>query len=120
MRIGQNRIGKALGIVAPNYHQDKNFNCQIDNRIPYKADYFGHKLQIDLKEKLVIYGVVHVVAIDGHSRFIAAGTTMTVKNNVKVCKNIYWKQKFSAFLKLDSHLPKKLFLFASMKALHQK
>ena len=90
MRIGQNRIGKAFATVAPNYRQRRrNGTATLVNPIPYRADYFGHKLHIDQNDKLVMYGVVHVVAIDGHSRFIVAGTTMPTKNNVKIYKNIY-------------------------------
>ena len=36
-----------------------------------------------------MYGVVHIVAIDGHSSFIVAGTRMQVKNNVKIYKYIF-------------------------------
>ena len=90
MRIGQNRIGKALATVAQNYYQRRRTTtARLINPIPYRADYFGHKLHIDQNEKLVMYGVVHVVAIDGHSRFIVAGTTMPVKNNVKIYKYIH-------------------------------
>jgi len=35
------------------------------NPVPYHADYFGHKLHIDQNEKLVMYGVTHVTAVDG-------------------------------------------------------
>ena len=90
MRIGQNRICKALATVAPNYDQRRRTATAIlINPIPYRADYFGHKLHIDQNEKLVMYGVVHVVATDGHSRFIVAGTTMPIKNNVKIYKYIH-------------------------------
>ena len=90
MRIGQNRIGKAFATVAPNYHQRRRTtNARLINPIPYRADYFGHKLHADQNENLVMYGVVYVVAIDGHSRFIVAGTAVPVKNNVKICKYTY-------------------------------
>ena len=90
MRIGQNRIDKALATVAPNYHQRRRTaTARLINPIPYRADYFGHKLHIDQNDKLVMYGVVHGVAIDGYSRFIVAGTTMPIKNNVKIYKYIY-------------------------------
>ena len=89
-RIGQNRIGKTLAIGAPNYHQRKGTTtARLTNPIPYRADYFGHKLYIDQVEKLVMYNFVHVVAINGHSHFIVAGTTMPLKNNVKICKKTY-------------------------------
>ena len=90
MGIGQNRIGKALATVAPNYHQRRRTTTTRSiNPIPYTADYFGHKLHFDQNEKLVMYGVVHVVAIDGHSHFIVARTTMPIKNNVKIYIYIY-------------------------------
>ena len=90
MRIGQNRIGKALATVAPNYHQRRRtIIARSINPIPYRADYFGHKLHVDQNEKLIMYGVVHMVAIDGHSHFIVAGTTMPIKNNVKIYMYIY-------------------------------
>ena len=58
-------------MAAPQYHQRCQTNtARLTNPIPYKADYFGHKLQIDQNEKLVIYGVTHVTATDGHSRFV--------------------------------------------------
>ena len=59
------------------------------NPIPYRADYFGHKLHIDQNEKLVMYEVTRVAAIDGHSRFVVAGTTMPVKNNLTIYREIY-------------------------------
>ena len=90
MRIGQNKIDKALAAVAPNYHQRRRTTTvRLINPIPYRADYFVHKLHVDQNEKLVMYGVVDVVAIDGHSCFIVAGTTMLIKNNIKIYKYIY-------------------------------
>ena len=45
MRISQNRIGKALATVAPNYHQRRRTTtARLINPILYRADYFGHKL----------------------------------------------------------------------------
>ena len=38
--------------------------------MPYRADYFSHKLHIKQNEKLEMYGVTYVTAIDGHSRMI--------------------------------------------------
>ena len=40
---------------------------QQTNPIPYQAEYFGHKLHLDQNEKLAMYGVTHVCAIDGYS-----------------------------------------------------
>jgi len=38
------------------------------NPVPYRANYFGEKLHFDQNEKLVTYGVTHVLAVDGYSR----------------------------------------------------
>ena len=52
------------------------------NPSPYYAKYMGHKLHIDQNEKLVMFGVTHVLAIDGFSSMSVAHSTMPVKNNV--------------------------------------
>ena len=38
--------------------------------MPYRVDYFSHKLHIKQNEKLEMYGVTYVTANDGHSRMI--------------------------------------------------
>ena len=40
------------------------------NTVPYQAAYSGHKLHMDQNEKLAMFGVTHVVAIDGFSSCI--------------------------------------------------
>ena len=88
--IWDKRIGKALQRVAPPYHQRRsNDTARMLNPIPYRADYFGHKLHVDQNEKVAMYGVTHVAAIDGHSRYVVAITTMPVKNNKKIYTDIY-------------------------------
>ena len=87
--IAEKRVGVALSMVSPRYTaQRRTSTTRAVNPIPYRADYFGHKLHIDHNERLVIYGVTHVVAIDGHSRFVVAGTTMPVKNNLTIYREI--------------------------------
>ena len=82
VNISQRRISTALQMAAPQYHQRRQTNtARLTNPIPYKADYFGHKLHIDQNGKLVMYGVTHVTAIDGHSRFVLCEVKMPVKNN---------------------------------------
>ena len=49
--------------------------------VPYLDDCFGHKMNFCQNEKLMMNGVAHPKAIDGHSRFITI-YTMSVKNNV--------------------------------------
>ena len=59
------------------------------NSVPYRADYFGHKLHVNQNEKLEKYGVVHIVAIDGHSRYITFGAAMPRKNNKVIYAEVY-------------------------------
>lgn len=40
-------------------------------------------------EKLEMYGVVHVVAIDGHSHFITCGAAMPMKSNKVIQAEAY-------------------------------
>ena len=77
-------------MVSPGYRaQRRSSITRAVNPIPYKADYFGHKLHIDQNEKRVMYGVTHVAAVDEHSRFVVAGTTMPIKNNLTNYREIY-------------------------------
>ncbi|KAA0706776.1 hypothetical protein E1301_Tti019738 [Triplophysa tibetana] len=59
------------------------------NPVPYSAEYMGHKLHIDQNEKMVMFGVTHVVAVDGYSRKIVGHSTMPVKNNLTIYQNVY-------------------------------
>ena len=88
--VSETRIGKALSFVSPGYTQHRRTTThRAVNPIPYRADYFGHKLHVDQNEKLAMYGVTHVAAIDGHSRYVVAVWTMPVKNNVTIYEKIY-------------------------------
>lgn len=90
LQVGHNRVGRALASVAPQHHERRrNDTARMVNPIPYRADYFGHKIHYDQNEKLVMYGVTHVIAIDGHSRFIVGNSTMPVKNNRIIYDEIY-------------------------------
>ncbi|KAK0132633.1 hypothetical protein N1851_032501 [Merluccius polli] len=59
------------------------------NPVPYHAEYMGHKIHFDQNEKLVMFGVTHVVAVDGFSSKIIAHTTMPVKNNLTIYQEVY-------------------------------
>ena len=90
MDVGERRVNESLKILFPCHHEKrKNGTAKKLNPIPYRADYFGHKLHIDQNEKLVNYGVTHVAAIDGHSRFVVAGTSMPIKNNLLIYEDVY-------------------------------
>ena len=88
--IGQNCTGGALAKVHPGNHRKRqNKSARQTNPIPYRADYFSHKLHLDQNEKLIMYGVTHVVAIYGHSRFVVAACTSPIKNNILIFDQIY-------------------------------
>ena len=59
------------------------------NPIPYYAQYFGHKFHVDQNEKLAMFGVTHVIAIDGYSSKIVGWSTMPVKNNLVIYDEVY-------------------------------
>jgi hypothetical protein len=59
------------------------------NPHPYFAEYFGHKLHIDQNEKVVMFGVTHVAAVDGYSRKIVGFITLPVKNNVEIYTHLF-------------------------------
>ena len=88
--IGQNSVGAALAKVYPGNHRKRqNKSEKQTNPILYRADYFGHKLHLDQNEKLVMYVVTPVVAIDGHNRFVVAASTSPIKNNILIYDQIY-------------------------------
>ena len=94
-KIGERRVGTMLRNVAPHYHNRRvHDTARLLNPIPYRADYFGHKLHIDQNEKLVMYGATHIAAIDGHSRFVVACATMPIKNNEAIYEQVY---RFGSF-----------------------
>ena len=55
--IAEKRVGVALSMVSPRYTAQRRTSItRAVNLIPYRADYFGHKLHIDQNERLVMYG----------------------------------------------------------------
>ena len=90
LSVGQTRVGNALATVCPRNHQQRRKGpFRQVNPIPYRADCFGHKMHFDQNGKLVMYGVTHVVTVDGHSRFIAGAYTMPMKNNLVTYEEIF-------------------------------
>jgi len=88
--FSETNVGKLLPLINPRNHQRRrNGTACLMNPVPYRADYFGHKLHIDQNEKLAMYGVTHVAATDGHSRFIVSHTIMPIKNNLTIYDEIY-------------------------------
>lgn len=90
IRAGQRQIAEVLPSVCRHYHQQRlNRAEQQINPIPYTASYFGHKLHIDQNEKLVMFGVTQITAVDGFSNMVVGFVTMPVKNNVEIYKELF-------------------------------
>jgi hypothetical protein len=52
-------------------------------------EYFGRKLHLDQNEKLVMFGMTHVIAVDGYSGKVVAKSTMAVKNNLVIYDEVF-------------------------------
>ena len=90
IRVSEQRVGEALKVVNPTHHSERQHGLVRHlTPVPYQADYFGHKIHIDQNEKMVMFGVTHVGAIDGYSRRIVGFVTMPVKNNLEIYKHLY-------------------------------
>ena len=61
----------------------------IVNLVPYRANYYGEKLHFGQNEKLVMYGVTHVLAVDGYSRKIVGFVTMPRKNPITIYYTLF-------------------------------
>ncbi|KAF3843124.1 hypothetical protein F7725_001973 [Dissostichus mawsoni] len=70
------------------YHADRYRRLRNLIPVPYSAEYMGHKLHIDQNEILVMYGVTHVLAVDGFSSNIVSHSTMPVKNNLTIYQEV--------------------------------
>ena len=85
IHVSQARIAAALHHVAPNQYSARRYGVtQRHNPTPYRASYCGEKLHCDQNEKLNMYGVTHVLAIDGFSRKIIRCITLPVKNPIAI------------------------------------
>ena len=81
VQVSQSRLAASLERVAPiQYAARRHETNRMLNPLPYRARYFGEKLHLDQNEKCVMFGVTHVVAIDGNSRKIVGFITIPKKN----------------------------------------
>ncbi|XP_032365446.1 uncharacterized protein LOC116680976 [Etheostoma spectabile] len=49
----------------------------------------GHKVHLDQNEKLAMFGVTHVLAIDGFSKKVVGHSTMPIKNNLAIYEDVF-------------------------------
>ena len=92
IRVGEQRVGESLRRVHPAYSSARRRNTARQlNPVPYRADYFGHKVHVDQNEKLVMFGVTHICGIDGYSGKIVGFITMPIKNCVEILTNFLCK-----------------------------
>nr|XP_023675706.1 uncharacterized protein LOC111848157 [Paramormyrops kingsleyae] len=89
IKASEGRVGKVLRSIHQPYHNARQQGARNLNPIPYKAEYMGHKIHLDQNEKLVMFGVTHVMAVDGFSKKVVGHTTMPVKNNIVIYEDVY-------------------------------
>ena len=90
INISEVNVGKSLKTVQPGYHLARcTATARLMNPVPYHADYFGHKLHVDQNEKLVMYGVTHIGAVDGFSGKIVGFISMPIRNIVEIYAHLY-------------------------------
>lgn len=86
-RVAEQRIGESLHRVDPVHHTiRRNLTIRSINPRIYIADYFGQKLQ---NEKITMFGVTHVCAIDGFSNKIVGFVSMPIKSNEVIYEKLY-------------------------------
>ncbi len=85
IQVSQTRLAASLRRVAPVQYRARNYDTyRMLNPIPYRARHYGEKIHLDQNEKLVMYGITHVLAVDGYSRKIVGFITLPVKNAIAI------------------------------------
>ena len=83
LHLEVNKVGQALKWVNPQNHREwQTSTTRHLNPIPYYAEYFGHKLHLDQNKKLIQYGMMEVIAVNGYSSFIMTKAVMSWKHNI--------------------------------------
>ena len=90
IRVGEHRVGQSLRRVAPQHQALRaHVAYRMRNPVVYEAHHFGDKLHLDQNEKLVMYGVTEVLAIDGYSRKVVGFIIIPVKNAVLIYDKLF-------------------------------
>ena len=83
IEVSQARLSTSLRRVAPvQYHARCVDIYRILNPAPYHVSYYGEKLHLDQNEKIMMYGVTHVLAVDGYSGKVVGFITLPIKNAI--------------------------------------
>lgn len=83
--VGENRIAGSMSRIAPAAQTGRRQRASRNlSPPPYTARFFGDKVHFDQNAKLAMYGVTHVMAVDGFSRKIVGMITIPVKNSVAI------------------------------------
>ena len=83
--VSQSRLAVSMRRVAPiQYMARQSDTNRLINPYPYQANYFGAKIHLDQNEKCAMFGVTHILAIDGYSRKIVGFITIPKKNPILI------------------------------------
>ncbi|XP_020903739.1 uncharacterized protein LOC110242124 [Exaiptasia diaphana] len=89
MDASERRVGESLKRLNPTQNEERMMVAKNLNPMPYVAEYFRHKLHMDQNEKLVMFGVTHVIARDGYSGKIVSHASMATKNNLLIYDQVF-------------------------------
>nr|XP_061811146.1 uncharacterized protein LOC133602049 [Nerophis lumbriciformis] len=89
VHAAEKRIGSVLKMMHLPYHKARQQGARNLNPMPYQAHYMGHKIHMDQNEKLVMFGVTHVIAVDGFSKKVVAHSVMPIKNNLSIYEEVF-------------------------------
>jgi hypothetical protein len=85
IHVAEDRVGRSMSRVAPGPQLGRTQRaCRRLNPPPYMARFFGDKIHYDQNEKLAMYRVTHVMAVDGFSRKIVGMITIPTKNPISI------------------------------------
>lgn len=85
LHVSQPRISRCMTRVAPAPQRHRAYTARRHLNPPmYNARFFADKLHLDQNEKLSMYSVTHVMAVDGFSRKIVGMVSMPVKNPITI------------------------------------
>ena len=89
-RVAQCRVGESFSRVSPGYLARRSRQSDHPrNSVPYTSRYFGEKIHIDQNEKLILFRVKQIRAVDGYSGKIVAFSSTPIKNNISIYESIY-------------------------------